>query len=80
MTAWSFLKYRHSLGPAQPVSLGQTDAEELGREMSELNHQITAMMVAELAIGGISPELASIIETRDRLRTRLSRLEGTQHG
>ena len=62
------------------MSLTQLESESVGQELADLSRQITATMVAELAVGSISDELAAIIEARDRLRARLSHLEGPQHG
>jgi hypothetical protein len=55
------------------------DQAEIGQLVHDLNRQITATIVTELATGGISAELAAIIDKRDLLRIRISRLEGTQH-
>lgn len=49
-------------------------------DIDALNRQITAAVVGELQAGGLSPELAAIIEARDALIARLSRLEGESHG
>jgi hypothetical protein len=61
------------LSPLQPP----VDAES---DLAALNRQITAAVVNELRTGGLSAELAAIIEARDALIARLSRLEGETHG
>jgi hypothetical protein len=61
------------LCPPQPL----VDAEG---DIAELNRQITAAIVEEPQTGGLSAELAAIIEARDALTARLSHLEGESHG
>jgi len=61
------------LSPSQPL----VDAES---DIAELNRQITAAIVDELQTGGLSAELAAIIEARDAISARLSRLEGESYG
>jgi hypothetical protein len=53
---------------------------DVENDMDALNRQITAAVIDELQAGGLSPELAAIIEARDALIARLSRLEGHSHG
>jgi hypothetical protein len=70
-----------SLAKTSPSpDLGQTDSEDFGQQLLDLNRRITATIVAELAAGTLSPELVAIIEKRDALRTRIERLEGTRNG
>jgi Leucine-rich repeat (LRR) protein len=59
------------------LDAGHNDTAQLDNEIIELNRQITAAVVMELATGGLSDELVAIIEARDLLRTRLTALEGT---
>ena len=61
------------LSPLQPL----VDAES---DIAALNRQITAAIVDELQTGGLSAALAAIIEARDALIARYSRLEGESHG
>jgi hypothetical protein len=65
------------LSPEEVPAENLVDAE---KDIDALNRQITAAVVGELQAGGFSPELAAIIEARDALIARLSRLEGESHG
>ncbi len=50
-------------------------------DLAELKRRITAAIVDTLQAGnGLSPELAAIIEARDALIARLSRLEEETYG
>jgi hypothetical protein len=55
----------------QTTATPDPDLAETENALADLNREITAAVVAEITAGGLSPELASIVDARDTIRKRL---------